>query len=66
MLMLLFNLMLISVAFDLYQQVYGDRGNSYAVRVTVFTLGVVVLFAMQSNMMMRLMYRDRQLLNLKS
>jgi len=55
-----------AVAFDLYQHIYGEQSNSYAVRVTMFTLGVFALFAIQSNMMMRLMYRDRQLLNLKS
>lgn len=55
-----------AVAFDVYQQIYGDDVGSYAVRVAMFGLGVFALFAMQSNMMARLMYRDKQLLNIKS
>lgn len=55
-----------AVAFDVYQQLYGTGVRAYVPRVAMFSLGVVVLLGLQTDMMIRLLVRDKQLGNMKS
>ncbi len=55
-----------AVAFDVYQEIYGSGVSAYLPRVAMFSLGVAMLFTVQTDMMIRLIARDKQLGNLKS
>lgn len=55
-----------AVAFDVYQEIYGTGLSAYVPRVAMFSLGVAMLFTVQTDMMIRLIARDKQLGNIKS
>lgn len=55
-----------AVAFDVYQEIYGTDMSAYFPRVAMFSLGVVMLLAIQTDMMVRLIVRDKQFGNIKS
>jgi uncharacterized protein len=55
-----------AVAFDLYQELYGTKLDAYIPRVTLFTMSLVLVTVLTHISQISLLYRDKQLLNLKS
>lgn len=55
-----------AVAFDLYEQIYGNNLSAYLPRITVYTFSLALITAMTFIYVSILMKRDRQLINIKS
>lgn len=55
-----------AVAYDLYQNLYGEGLDAYIPRVSIFTFSLILITAMTSMYHLMLMKRDKQLFNLKS
>lgn len=55
-----------AVAYDMYEYLYGKGLSAYIPRVTIFTFSLVLITLMSNVYQMVLMYRDKQLFNLKS
>lgn len=55
-----------AVAFDVYQEIYGTGMSAYVPRVAMFSVGLMMLLTVQTDMMIRLVARDKQLGNIKS
>lgn len=55
-----------AVAFDLYQELYGDKLDAYLPRIALFTFGLVLVTALTHIAQMALIVKDKQLFNFRS